>query len=1042
MLSIYKASAGSGKTYTLTREYLRMLLLDKPLPDDKRLPHSRILAVTFTKKSTAEMKERILRELYILATKPNTSEYINDFLSDNNISLNIDQIQQRAQALLIGILQDYTRFSVSTIDGFFQQVIRSFAKELGLSATYDVSLDSEEIVQQAVDDLFKRIREQRQEDDNLRTWIIDFAHRNIDNDKQWNPSGLVKKFSTELLKENLMRRMHAIQEAFSDKDLMRHYQQLLTQICEQAEQDVNNLLQQALDIFASETGWTSNLVKAFAKTPINWLNGDIGNTFNKVLENPTSAYVKSIPKAQQQHLATIYEQQLAPIFLQLHQLCTGDTARNYHTAKAIIPNLYTMGILQDVNRQISETDLVLGRLPISKTNQIINQIIDGQDAPFIYERIGQYYRHYMIDEFQDTSALQWENFAPLIHETEGNNRDNLIVGDVKQSIYRFRNSDWHLLNAVSSQFQNVKLPKMDENWRTAEVVITENEKLLQRYSTWVADRIDEQTLQPDLSQDIRHMYSYGAMHQKAKKKYKGYFHMQFFEGKTAKVESLEALDQLLQSLLAEGIDLKRVTLLTRFAYEAAELAQFLIQRNYSVQSAAGLRVGSHPAVKTIIHILKEDFYTKHSIAQSAVQQFYGEINEEQIQQILQAKSLPLYERIQTIIDILHLQSTEGAVPYLTAFLDIVYQFTKSRIADANAFIEYWERKADKFTIPAAKTTNTIQIMTIHSSKGLEFDIVILPMLSWPIMSFHPEDILWCEPKTAPFNMLPIVAVHPSDKLMLSHLQDDYIQEMIAQYTDYLNLTYVALTRPRYRLYAFGQKYSENKQGKISIQNIGHLLSYLYDTNHELDDQLTYVKMDEGDTKIAPLPPIKEEEENEKEKHTIVSATYVNIPIKDRLILRSRIEDDFEEDVPLSTIDLGTKMHLWLSYIHTWQDAEPSLTRLIREGQVSDQQAIEMRQQLNKLQSLIQQENHTDWYSKQYRILFEQDIITPSGNFYRPDRVILKDNHAIVIDYKFGYTKHKSHLEQVRNYMLLLSQMGYTTEGHIVYNALQTIHTIH
>ena len=237
---------------------------------------------------------------------------------------------------------------------------------------------------------------------------------------------------------------------------------------------------------------------------------------------------------------------------------------------------------------------------------------------------------------------------------------------------------------VSSQFQNVKLPKMDENWRTAEVVITENEKLLQRYSTWVADRIDEQTLQPDLSQDIRHMYSYDAMHQKAKKKYKGYFHMQFFEGKTAKVESLEALDQLLQSLLAEGIDLKRVTLLTRFAYEAAELAQFLIQRNYSVQSAAGLRVGSHPAVKTIIHILKEDFYTKHSIAQSAVQQFYGEINEEQIQQISQAKSLPLYERIQTIIDILHLQSTEGAVPYLTAFLDIVYQFTKSRIADANA----------------------------------------------------------------------------------------------------------------------------------------------------------------------------------------------------------------------------------------------------------------------------------------------------------------------------------------------------------------------
>ena len=1047
MLSIYKASAGSGKTYTLTREYLRMLLQDKQLLDDKRLPHSRILAVTFTKKSTAEMKERILRELYILATDPNQSEYIKDFISDTSIGMNTSEIQKRAQALLIGILQDYTRFSVSTIDGFFQQVIRSFAKELGLSATYDVSLDNEEIVQQAVDDLFRRIREQQQEDDELRTWIIDFAQNNIDADKQWNPSELVKKFSIELFKERLMRRMNAIQKAFSDKELMRQYQHQLTQICEQAEQQVGLLIQQALQIFATETGWTANLLKAFAKTPTSWLNGEIGSTFNKVLNNPSSVYVKSISKTQQQHLADIYAQQLEPIFLQLHQICTGETACNYFTAKAILPNLYTMGILQDVDRQITETDLYLGRLPISKTNQLINQIIDGQDAPFIYERIGQYYRHYMIDEFQDTSALQWENFAPLIHETEDNNRDNLIVGDVKQSIYRFRNSDWRLLNAVPSQFHNISLPKMEENWRTAKVVITENEKILQRYSKWVADQIDELTQQPAISQDIRYMYSYKAMHQEAQKKYKGYFRFQFFEGKTAKTESLEALDQLLQSLQAEGIDLKRVTLLTRFAYEAAELAQFLVQRNYSVQSAAGLRVGSHPAIKTIIHLLKEDFHSQRSIAQNAVQQFFGEINEEQMQKIIQAESLPLYERVLKIIDTLKLQESDGAIPYLTTFQDIIYQFTKNRIADANAFIEYWERKADKFTIPAAKTTNTIQIMTIHSSKGLEFDIVIIPMLSWPIMSFHKDDILWCEPKTAPFDTLPLVAVHPTNQLMQSHLRDDYIQEMVAQYTDYLNLTYVAFTRPRYRLYAFGQKYLGNIDQKVSIQNIGHLLSYLYDSNHELDDQLTYAQMDEGETTLAPLPPPKEDEEKKKEqeenkkKHTTISATYVNLPIKDRLILRSRTENDFTEDAPLSAIDLGTKMHLWLSYIRTWQDAEPALQRLIRDGQVTDRQAIDMRQQLHQLQSLIQRENHSDWFSEQYRILFEQDIITPTSNIYRPDRVMIQDNHAIVIDYKFGNKERKSHLEQVRDYMLLLTQMGYTTEGHIIYNALQTITTI-
>ena len=260
MLSIYKASAGSGKTYTLTREYLRMLLQDKQLVDDKRLPHSRILAVTFTKKSTAEMKERILRELYILATTPNESEYINDFLADSTIGLDINQIQQRAHTLLIGILQDYTRFSVSTIDGFYQQVIRSFAKEMGLSATYDVSMDNEEIIQQAVDDIFKRMREQQPEDDEVRTWIYEFAKNNIDDDKQWNPSKLVKKFSEELFKEKLMRRMEAIQEAFSNKELIRQYKKDLEDVLKNAEEDVATLTKQAQQILAKENGWAKNFV--------------------------------------------------------------------------------------------------------------------------------------------------------------------------------------------------------------------------------------------------------------------------------------------------------------------------------------------------------------------------------------------------------------------------------------------------------------------------------------------------------------------------------------------------------------------------------------------------------------------------------------------------------------------------------------------------------------------------------------------------------------------------------------------------------------
>ena len=587
---------------------------------------------------------------------------------------------------------------------------------------------------------------------------------------------------------------------------------------------------------------------------------------------------------------------------------------------------------------------------------------------------------------------------------------------------------------------------MEDNWRTAKIVIQENEKLLQRYCTWVADQIDLETQQPEISQDIRHTYSWDEMHQEAQKSYKGYFHMQFFEGKNAQAEALEALDQLLQSLLAEGIDLKRVTLLTRFAYEAAQLAQFLVQRNYSVQSAAGLRVDAHRAVKVIIYLLKDDWKLTSSIAHSAVQQFYGDLTDEQIAKISRAEVLPLYERIQTIIDALQLVELEGAAPYITTFQDIVYQFTKNRVADATAFISFWERKSSKFTIPASKTTNTIQIMTIHSSKGLEFDIVIIPKLSWPIMSFHQEDIIWCEPKTAPFNTMPIVAVHPSERLMRTHLKDDLIKEKVAQYTDYLNLTYVALTRPRYRLYAFGEKFSTHKKEEISIKNIGHLFSYLYHKNGELNEQLIYAKTDDGADKPAPLPPLKEDKEKDKKKedkknNEIRVATYISEPIGDRLILRSRSEDDFEADTPLSIVDLGTKMHLWLSYIITWKDAETSLLRMIQEGQITEKQAHTMRQQFELVRTLIQREHHDDWFAGEYQILSERDILVPSSKKQRPDRIMIKGTHAIIIDYKFGHQQRLSHLEQVRDYMSLLQQMGYTTEGHIVYSALNTIHTI-
>ena len=1038
MLHIYKASAGSGKTFALTREYIRMLLSDKA-NTDARLPHSRILAVTFTKKSTAEMKERILKELYILANTPDKSDYINDFLNDRTINLNKEAIQQRAQSLLIGILQDYNRFSVSTIDGFFQQVLRTFAMELGLSTTYDLALDHNEVVNQAVDDIFKRIREDKSGNEDITNWLIEYANNNIDNNQSWNPNEPIKTFSTELSKERLMQQMQHVQDVFADKDKMRSYLEELKAISKQVPLQVEECIKeikQALELFDTDDLNSTATKYFYTKKAEEIINKGLSTTVLKILRGESSFCKKSGKgKAALQALEQKCQTELLPLIEKLHNIAHGEPARNYITANAILEKLYSLGILQDVAAQIQNTNKKLGRLPISEINRLIYQIIDGQDAPFIYERIGQYYNHYMIDEFQDTSAMQWQNFRPLIEETDGRGQSNLIVGDVKQSIYRFRNSDWHLLNQVSQQFNDVRLGDgMKNNWRTAKVVVDNNEQLMQAYCQWVANEFKNNydCDFEDQIDEISHIYSHNEMHQEARKAYSGYFHMHFFEGKSYKEQALETLLEQIRSFEEEKIDLSRVTILTRYVKDVENIAKFLIQNGYEVQSTGGLRISSHTAVQLVVHLL--NLSLKHDDAADAfVHEAYPTIDDYN-ECITQAYQLPLYDQVQALIDGLQLNTWEGATPYLTAFQDKVFQFTQSKIADTQLFLEHWEQKGKDAAIPAPKTSSAINIMTIHSSKGLEFDIVMLPFFDWKLADTHKNDVIWCKPNVAPFDTLPLVPVKPKQSLVRSHLAKEYIEEELATYTDNLNITYVAITRPRHRLYIYGPKFAlttKNELGKIN--NVGQLISYLY--RDQLDDQNTYSSLPDGDEIPNPLPPKEQQGCNEQ------ASTYISTPIDKRLTLRSRSEDDFATDTPLAIVDLGILMHLWLSYIHTWDDAQPALQRMVIGGEVTQKQAQEMQEQLTNLQSLIAEHKRNDWFSNQYQVLAEQDIITPSGKTYRPDRIMIKDKHAIIVDYKFGEEQRNSYIEQIRGYILLLRQLGYTSEGYIVYNKIKIIQPV-
>lgn len=1047
MLKIYKASAGSGKTHTLTREYLLMLFREYQQHHDHIMPHSRILAVTFTKKATAEMKERILKSLYKLSKRPTKSPFYDDITK----ALHINEItlQEQARELLIGILKDYSRFSVSTIDGFFQQVIRTFAMDLGLSTTYDLALDGKEVVQQAVDDLFRRIRKAQQSDADILSWITEFTQQNIDDNRKWNPYKDISGFATELLKEQLIRHMSNVQAFFADKKRLSAYYATLKQIVNNTEGAIKQVQQKAQELMANVEGLKKAAISAFFK-PIDTLTKEgLKSTFLSVVENPENIYVKkNTTRAQQEYILDLYNRELEPLYKQLIDIIEKQIV-DYNTANAILKNLYTVGLLQDIAAQIEETNRQIGRIPMHDTNMLLHEVIDGQDAPFIYERTGQHIHHFMIDEFQDTSALQWENFRPLIDESEGNNNDNLIVGDVKQSIYRWRNSDWQLLEGVHKQFDNCEMPPMHTNWRSAELLINQTKQLMLKYSDWVYEAIKEEEQNTPIAAAVKQIYDEGNIDQKAAYDLPGVFHLEFYDGENEEVieQTLENIVLLINKLKdKEGFTLNQIALLVRYGKDAELLANHLVANNIAVQSAEGMCVKSHPAVQLLIALMSWHEQPQNEIFKATIKELYPSMTEEQDGKIQEARKLPLYEQVQQYIHILHLNEQENALPYLTAFQDQIYQFTQKRVADVGAFLEYWKIQKDKATIPSSPTVDAIRILTIHSSKGLEFDVVILPFLNWDLQRMK-NHMLWCRPNHAPFNQLPLVAISASKNILQTHFRNDYVQELISQYIDNLNLTYVAFTRPKYRLYAYGQMYNKKKDKTVSILNIGHLLSHLYDDRESKKENALFVQNEKGayiyhqadkDLTIEPDDKNKDEDEEDKVVVQIHKASYVHSPIGTRIKLRSRTGEDFKEDTPLETVDLGLLMHEYLSYVITWEDALPALKRMRTEGRITGSQQTIMEQQLQALQSLLQREGKEHWFNSPGLVLTEQDILTTTGQVQRPDRIMINGQTATVVDYKFGEEKTKKYQKQLSGYILELKNMGYQVDAYIVYVALQKI----
>ncbi len=1046
MLTITKASAGAGKTFLLTETYIGMLYAAHL----SRNAHRRILAVTFTKKATAEMKERIVRELHVLSSatdclrSPFAAKLMHDF------RLTEQQLHGYAQKILSDLLQDYGAFAVSTIDSFFQQVIRSFARELNLSGKYNIELDTQVIQQMAVDDFFHYLSADDKQTYRTLLAIID---DNLTEAKPWDPKTTLITLTNELFNEAVIRHQDELFTFLQQDEVLDAYQQQLRQVQRSYTTDYQNKAQ-AITQYLTQHG----LARAdFSRGEMIFKFVDY--SLDDAIKNSPklNSYLckfiggDSMVKSKEKNTALyMHEEQLRPLMLELYAMLTGKRMHELITARAILYKLPYLRLLGKIHHYIQIKNEELNRLPISETNALLHNVIEQDNtSPFVYEKIGTRIQHFLIDEFQDTSYLQWENFRPLIENALGTDADNLIVGDVKQSIYRFRNSDYSLmLHQLDKDFPHqTEHRTLQYNWRSSEQVVDFNNQLFGHLAAALSAEIDtclagKYAPLQGIIQDVytEHIQT-PALKDKAAK---GYVEVRLVEG-SKKAEWREAILQQLPSIVADieqrNIPLGRVACLVRTNSDALLIAQTLVEAGYQVMSNEGLLLTSSPAVQFIIATLRANLYPEDNTVL-----FHQAYFAEQLGIVVRTKpmqQMSLLETVQHIIAHYGLEQPEHT-PYLIALQDKVYEYINRYAADVYDFLTWWDTHANAFSLTMQATPNAIQIVSIHKSKGLEYDVVIIPFCDWSkakSQSPNTEELLWVKP-TDEISVLfgvPLVPIKFADSLAQSDFADTYYKELVDLHLDNLNLTYVAFTRARQELYICAPAMSKSQKPS----NIGHVIGSVLQNNAcdlicETTNEAMLYHGGSKETRVVSqaVQPTDEIQNTAHLTHEdLAISTEQRATI--RVNLPSRQIFDTPEDESLQTI--GVIMHQILQQVRQAGDEQQVIDTYLQNGVLQAAQLPIIQQQFADFWSLIHDQQKEEWFDMtQYHVLNEQDILLPNGTTKRPDRILLTGQKAVIIDYKFGHIESPQYEKQVQGYKDLLHSMGYEVTGYLCYVKLHKI----
>ena len=1015
---VYNASAGSGKTFTLVKEYLKVLLSAEDI-----FTFQKVLAITFTNKAAGEMKERVLSNLEDFADGKENDLFK---IIINEIAVDKPTIQERSKKILDVILQNYSAFSITTIDSFTHKIIKSFAYDLGLSLNFEVEMDAVSLLNEAVDVLISKIGT----DKKLTKLLIDYSLDKTDDDKSWDISRDLNEFAKVLLNEDDIKHFRELSSksledfTYLKSKLFVHQKELNIAFKKVGEDCLGLIASHDLE---HKDFMRATIPKFFADINLKGFNFTYltrSETIKKAIDNH-QYYSKSTTAA----IASTIEN-IVPEIINLFEK-SKTIYSQFLMNKLALKNIIPLAVLNNINQELEQIKEENNIRLNAEFNQLISDNIKEQPAPFIYERIGQRFQHYFIDEMQDTSVLQWQNLIPLIDNALAQENSNLLlVGDGKQAIYRWRGGKAEQFIELGSNARNPfhiekEIKNLETNFRSYSEVINFNNSFFQHTSNFLQN------------ESYKNLFIDGNKQLENAKK-GGFVSLNFLEKEEEKEdEKIKYPKKVLEKInqLKDNFSLNEICILTRTKKDGVAIANYLSEKGIDIISSETLLLQNSVKVTFIIDVLKvlqnpsdEEtrfellyFLHQHLQIKNAKHIFLKEFAKADNKIIFESlknygisfeistfHQMPFYEKIEEIIRGFNLVNSSDA--YVQFFLDVVLE-QQRKGTNIVEFLDFWELKKEKLSIVAPESANAVQVMTIHKSKGLEFPVVIFPCDVDVYRQINPK--VW-------LNDLP-KNYENFDELLVNYNKDlEFVNERGSEIfhqqreeleLDNFNLLYVALTRAIEQLHIITE-YKISAKGEENVKHYsGVFINYLKQQNLWNDEQLEYSFGDEKRVSIS-----------QKEKSIAeIHEKFISTPWQEHNIVLLASASKLWDTTQGEAIDFGNLFHEILSKIITKNDVDKVVEQYHQQGFLDKSQSILIKEKIN---AVVNHPKLTYYFSDEVIIFNEREIVDVDNLIIIPDRLVFTDeSQVVIIDYKTG-NQSKEHHQQLLKYERVLKSMNF------------------